>query len=270
MTEDDLHAYVDKQLSAEKIEAVEALMQQDPEVAQQIQDWQAQNKALSQLYNEKNFSQTPERLNINRLGRSADSISDIKHPKKQLRQKFYSMAASLLLITFGGLVGWFANNDSQPQTVNTTSFVNSAISAYQVYSVEILHPVEVGADKQKHLLSWLSKRIDYPLNIPNLKDYGYKLLGGRLLAMREGNPAAQLMFENKEGKRVTLLVSKNSKYLDQSFYLKNKQNINTFYWMDNHVAYSVTGKINSQSLRKLSKSVYQQLSANSYHQLAEL
>ena len=272
ITENDLHAYVDKQLSADKVAAVEALIQEKPEVAQQVQEWQAQNEALSQFYKdkEKSFTQVPEQLNVNALNNSAVNINGTKNPKKQSLNKFYSIAASLLLVTFGGLVGWFANGTAQPQTINTTSFVNSAISAYQVYSVEVLHPVEVGADKQKHLVNWLSKRLDYPLTVPNLQNYGYKLLGGRLLAMREGRPAAQLMFENAEGKRITLLVSKNPKYLDQSFHLKNEQNVNAFYWMDNQVAYSVTGKISSASLRKLSKSVYQQLSVNGSHQVAKL
>lgn len=261
ITEDDLHAYVDNQLPVDKIEAVEELIRNDAKVAQQIHDWQEQNKLLSGFYGNKDYSEIPEKLDINSI-----SQKRIGKPSNQ----FLSLAASVLLILFGGLIGWFASDIAQRQTPNTTNFVNSAISAYQVYSVEVLHPVEVGADKRKHLVSWLSKRVNYPLTIPNLQTYGYKLLGGRLLAMQEGNPAAQFMFENKEGKRITMLVSKNPKYLDQSFHLKKEDKVNAFYWMDNQVAYSITGKIQSKSLRELSTAVYQQLNIKQSRQLAGL
>lgn len=261
ITEDDLHAYVDNQLPVEKIEAVEALICADAKIAQQIHDWQEQNKLLSDLYGNKDYSDIPKKLDIN-------SFTQKKTNKGSKR--FLSLAASVLLVLFGGLIGWFASDISQPQSLKTTNFVNSAISAYQVYSVEVLHPVEVGADKRKHLVNWLSKRVNYPLTIPNLQKYGYKLLGGRLLAMRKGKPAAQFMFENKEGKRITMLVSKNPEYLDQSLHLKKENKVNAFYWMDNQVAYSITGKIQSKSLRELSTAVYQQLNMKKPRQLAGL
>ena len=259
--EDDLHAYVDKQLSAEKAEAVEALMRKDPQIAQKVHDWKKQNKAISALFDKEAFTEIPEKLNLKHLNKKANK-------KGEKTPRFYSMAASLFFMLISGAIGWFAHDISQSMTPNTTNFVNSAISAHQVYTVEVLHPVEVNANQQKHLVSWLSKRIDHPLAVPNLQHYGYDLLGGRLLSMREGRTAAQLMFENKEGKRVTLLVSKNPSYKDQAFHLKNESDINAFYWMDSNVAYSIASKMSSEALRKLSKSVYKQFNEQRPKQVA--
>ena len=269
--EDDLHAYVDKQLSAEKVEAVEALMLKDPKVAQQIHEWQQQNKAIATHFKKADFAVIPEQLDIKKLEKKAKQQKSKKDKASFQRTSWhYSMAASLFFIVIGASAGWFAHDLSQPMTQNTKSFVNSAISAHKVYTVEVIHPVEVNADKEAHLVAWLSKRIDHPLTVPNLQEYGYNLLGGRLLAMREGKPAAQLMFENTEGKRITLLVSKSPHYHDQAFHLKNTDKVNSFYWMDAHVAYSITGKIKSESLRKLSTSVYQQINKKMVKELASL
>ncbi|HIO93081.1 MAG TPA: anti-sigma factor [Leucothrix mucor] len=253
--EDDLHAYVDNQLSVEKVEAVEALMRKDPKVMQQVHEWQQQNEAITALFSNDESLPTSEKLKLKNIIKQ----TSVDTPNTHKTPWFYSVAASVFLLVMGGALGWFAHGLSQPLTKNTANFVNSAISAHQVYSVEVLHPVEVNADKQKHLVAWLSKRINHSLAVPNLQEYGYDFLGGRLLAMRKGKAAAQLMFENNEGKRVTLLVSKNKNYRDQAFHLKNIDNINTYYWMDSKVAYSITGEMNSRELRKLSTSVYQQL-----------
>lgn len=266
--EEDLHAYVDRQLSPEKVEAVEALMKEDPRVAQQIREWQQQNQSIQDLFDQKEFSDIPDHLNLDTIHDRLEN--NTKHVSKDHGIPwFYSLAASLLMVA-SGAIGWFSHGQIQPKSLNTTSFVNSAISAYQVYSVEVLHPVEVGADNQDHLVAWLSKRIKHPLKVPNLQAYGYNLLGGRLLSMNKGRPAAQLMFENKEGKRLTLLVSKNPSYRNQAFNLKNDNEINAFYWMDETVAYSIASEMSPDALRELSKTVYQQLLEKDAVQLSSL
>ncbi len=256
ITENDLHAYVDNQLSKEKTNTVEELIRNDPKVAQQVLEWQQQNAAINQIFNDERFTEVPEQLSVKKL--SEKITTDVK-PTQKTKSWYFSLAASLLFMVISGSIGWLAHDAFQPIPQNTNSFVNSAISAHQVYSVEVLHPIEVSADKKNHLVAWLSKRVDHPLTVPNLHQYGYKLLGGQLLAMREGRAAAQLMFENTEGKRVTLLISKNPSFRDQSFHLKNNNKINAFYWMDSTIAYSVTGEMDSKTLREISNAVYQQL-----------
>jgi len=251
LTEDDYHAYVDNQISAEKKKAVEKLMQQDHKIAQQIKDWQQQNILINDFYSSQPTDMPP-----------------IVIPKKAPKKVTYAIAASLFFTLLGGSIGWFAHGYSQPtMTQNTHNFVNSAISAHQVYTVEVLHPVEVLAAQKSQLVSWLSKRINHSLTIPNIDSYGYSLLGGRLLSMRKGRAAAQLMFENKAGQRLTLLVSKNPIYRNQAFHLKRDQNINAYYWMDAHVAYSITSEMDTTHLQKLSKAIYLQINTAAEKQL---
>ena len=263
VNEDDLHAYVDKQLSAEKIAAVEALMRENPDVLLQVQQWQQLNKAMTKQFDNQRFDDIPAQLNVREMA------TKLANKKTQGQRWYYAIAASFLMVISASF-GWFANELSQPNQQNSTNFVKSAISAYQVFSVEVLHPVEVGADKQEHLVAWLSKRINHPLKLPELQDYGYTLLGGRLLSMQTGNPAAQFMFEDHEGKRITWLVSKNASYHDRAFLSKNDDKVNSFYWMDSNVAYSVTGEIAQKTLREISLEIYQQINDRPLNKLAGL
>src|SRR3546814_9895703 len=84
-------------------------------------------------------------------------------------------------------------------------FARDADLAYTVYAPEQRHAVEVPVADEKHLLAWLSKRLDRTLNVPSLREYGYSLLGGRLLPGPAG-PAAQFMYEDASGKRLTLYI----------------------------------------------------------------
>lgn len=256
--EDDLHAYVDNQLSEEKRLAVEALMRNDPNIAAQIHQWQLQNTAISEYFDKESFDDIPEKLNLNKI-KNNENLLHISKKKPQVQRWFYAMAASVFLMIGSGVSGWFAHSIFEPVQPNVPTFANMAISAYEVFSVEVLHPVEVGAEKKEHLVKWLSKRIDHPIKMPELENYGYKLLGGRLLSMQKGRAAAQFMYENQQGKRITLLVSKSPVYKDHAFLFKNENSVNSYYWMDSNVAYSVSGEMAQKNLHNLSQGIYQQI-----------
>ena len=53
--------------------------------------------------------------------------------------------------------------------------------------------------------AWLSKRLGTPSSVPHLSETGYELVGGRLLPGNSG-PAAQFMYQDARGQRLTLYV----------------------------------------------------------------
>jgi len=55
----------------------------------------------------------------------------------------------------------------------------------------------------------LSKRLNRTLTIPSLHEYGFELVGGRLLPGEDG-PAAQFMYQNANGERLTLYMTGGS------------------------------------------------------------
>ena len=87
-----------------------------------------------------------------------------------------------------------------------SGFARRAAVAHAVYSTDQRRPVEVAADHEEQLVTWLSKRIGTQVNAPRLQSVGYALEGGRLLPGDSG-PVAQFMYQDSAGQRLTLYVT---------------------------------------------------------------
>ena len=134
-----------------------------------------------------------------------------------------------------------------------------AARAHLVYSPEVRHPVEVDAKEKDHLVKWLSKRLDRPLKVPALSSEGFDLLGGRLLPGTDG-PVAQFMYQDANGKRLTLYVAQRHKG-DKltAFRFAQEAGVQVFYWIDDDCAYAISAEIDKPQLARIATVVYKQL-----------
>jgi anti-sigma factor RsiW len=137
--------------------------------------------------------------------------------------------------------------------VGDDAFARHADVAYAVYTPEQRHPVEVPAADEAHLVAWLSKRLGKPLSVPSLQEYGYGLVGGRLLPGTSG-PAAQFMYENDAGERLTLYVGPSGKD-SGSVRLLRDGNRRTFYWTTDRMGYALSGPPTESKLRDIAYDV---------------
>jgi anti-sigma factor RsiW len=129
-----------------------------------------------------------------------------------------------------------------------------------VYTPEVLHPVEVGADQEAHLVKWLSKRLDQPLKAPDLGGLGFRLVGGRLLPGGE-KPAGQFMYENASGRRLTLYVSTDlAGNHETAFRFAQERGANVFYWVDGLLGYALVADMDRGPLLQAAETVYRQIS----------
>jgi len=133
------------------------------------------------------------------------------------------------------------------------AFARRADVAYAVYTPEQRHPVEVGANDEAHLVAWLSKRLGKPLSVPSLQAWGYALVGGRLLPGTVG-PAAQFMYENDAGERLTLYVGSSGKETGAVRLLRDG-NRRTFYWTTASMGYALSGPPTEGKLRSIAYEV---------------
>jgi len=82
-----------------------------------------------------------------------------------------------------------------------------------------------------------------------------KLIGGRLLPGDE-EAAAQLMYEDASGKRVTLYVGSNPQNRQTAFRLAKRGSVRTFYWLDGPFGYALAGDLEEDRLLVLAQLVY--------------
>src|SRR5438105_5324570 len=194
VTEDELHAYVDNELPAERRDDVETWLAAHPEDAERVRSWRAMAEALHARYDRVADEPIPKRLEIERL---------TQRPRRWI---IGSIAASLLAFVAGGSAGWLAHGAAATPSA-FQNFTVDALDAHRLYVVEVRHPVDVPGSERAHLQQWLTKRCGWDVHAPQLDATGLKLVGGRLLPGPTG-PASFLMYESASGERFTLYASR--------------------------------------------------------------
>lgn len=177
----------------------------------------------------------------------------------------YARAAAILAVGVGlGLAAApFVLPSRAPVPVAATpapsAFPQRAARAHAVFVSEVRHPVEVDASQQAHLVAWLSKRLGTQLRVPVLAEEGYELLGGRLLPGPEG-PVAQFMYQDTNGGRLTLYVSRRAgPETPTAFRFTQEGNVSVFYWIDRDFGYALSGEVARPALARVANTVYKQL-----------
>jgi anti-sigma factor RsiW len=243
VTEDELHAYVDNELPAERRSDVEAWLATHPDDAERVRSWREMAEALHARYDAVADEPVPRRLEIERLVR-------------QPRQWMYgAIAATLVAFVSGGGVGWLAHGAAAAPSA-FQSFTVDALDAHKLYVVEVRHPVEVPGSERTHLQQWLTKRCGWDVRAPELDATGLKLVGGRLLPGPTG-PASFLMYEGASGERFTIYTAKAGGETTQMRYSK-QGNDGALFWSDRGVAYVVSGSSDRDRLTQVAKLVYDQ------------
>lgn len=251
--ENELHAYVDGQLDPQRRDAVEAWLAIHPEAAQRVAEYQQQNLALQKMFDPVVAEPVPDAM-IAPLHRNGIMGSKI------YASPFLRVAAMTAFMVIGGIIG-YTIHDRVPvmQPTQIANFSQQAVIAHVVYTPEVLHPVEVSAEQEAHLSRWLSKRLGTKLNVPHLAPMGFNLIGGRLLPGETG-PAALFMYENTQGKRLTLYVSHVDEEVSETAFRYDKRDgVSVFYWIDGSMGYALSGEVDKQQLLNAADKVYHAL-----------
>jgi anti-sigma factor RsiW len=245
VSEDELHAYVDGELPAERRNAVETWLAAHPDDAAKVVAWRNQAELIRARYGAVAEEKVPERLSVALLAR------------RRNRGLTAAVAVAIAAFLAGGIAGWVARGFERPVTSDLARFTTDALDAYRLYAVEVRHPVEVGGDQRPHLVEWLSKRLGSPLRAPDLEKLGLKLVGGRLLPGPTG-ATAFFMYETASGERFTLYCGHTSDRETALRYTVGEQNA-AYYWVDRDLAYVLSGPAERDKLYAIAQAAYDQI-----------
>jgi anti-sigma factor RsiW len=266
-SDDEIHAYVDGQLAAERRGEIEHLIAGDPEVAARVAYYRRLNAELHRRFDYVLAEPVPHEWGPARVWRR--SGRDRRAPTL----RHFGTAAAWL---FAGLVaGWSSHDLVIPPKViervveRPAPISDQAAVAYAVFTPEVRHPVEVRADEAQHLMSWLSNRMGRPIKAPVLDDAGWHLMGGRLLPVVEDPPgtrhvACQFMFERADGARLTVYYKDSSSPNGEASafrYAEQASGIGVVYWYDDKLGYAVAGKLPKDQLQSLAREIYDQFNS---------
>ncbi len=250
VTEDELHAYVDGELPPGRVDAVLTWLGAHPDQAALVAGWRAQAESVRARYASVAGEPVPNRLKVETLMRAGRTFGR--------RWTAMAVAASLAAFLIGGGTGWVARGASAPSRSGFDVLTTDALQAYKLYVVEVRHPVEVPGDERPHMTQWLSKRLGASISIPDLSSMGLKLVGGRLLPGPTGEAAAFYMYEGNSGERFTIYCAKAASP-ETALRYKDADRVAAFYWVDDKIAYVVSGPADRERLEQVTKAVYEQI-----------
>lgn len=240
----ELHAYVDGQLSPEARLRVEARLANDQIARVRVSEYEKLRQGLRRIFDPMLIEPVPARL---------------RQFTQRRKYPLGAIAASFCTLAVGLWIGVSVQINRLPGLEGPLDLVREAATAYAVYTPEVRHPVEVTGDQEQHLVAWLSKRLDAEVRVPDLDELGFRLVGGRLLPGDKG-PGALFMYENEGGHRVTLyLCREDDAARTTAFRYAEQDRVSLFYWYDGPFSYALAGEIGRSSLLRLAESVYHQI-----------
>jgi len=267
-----LSAWIDGELPPEQRAEVEAWLREHPEDAVRVRAWSADARSLRSALDPVLDEAVPTALT---------QIVWRKAPAVLPNVAWTRWAAALALFALGGAVG--AGLMWRMQAPSTTSMadasaakasgcVQRAAVAHSVYVPEVRHPVEVKA-QEEHLSRWLTRRLDVPVKLFDLREQGFELVGGRLLPDASG-PSAQLMYQAitppgaasaaAKAERVTVYLRKPEDATPAAFRYEQQGELGLFYWVEGKgpksgpTGYALVGALPREKLLALAEAIYRQ------------
>ena len=246
ITDNDLHAYVDGQLEASRRAEIEAHLAANEVAAKSVRDYRRLNRRLHEEFDDVLNEAVPHAM--------------LRVARPQMFDAFRRIAAVFVLLVAGAAGGWVLNDvAAEREDPLAAAFPERAGIVHAIYSAERRHAVEVEAGERPHLVAWLTNRLGTEVKIPDLTEAGFQLMGGRLLP-GETKPAAHFLYEDVEGRRVTLYMrhgdigGRNTKFTYAA-----EGNVGVFYWINGPAGYALAGGLEREELLKVAKLVYHQL-----------
>ena len=254
VTDDDVHAYADGQITRQRAVQVVSMLEREPELAARINDIRQQNARLRDVLDPWLAEALPSRL--------IDAATRPRSRRDRSARRLWltSGIVAAASLTVGGL-GWQFRGETLQLAGTPITFQRQAAITHALYAGDANRPVEIWANEEERMVRWLSKRLSFQLHAPNLNDVGFALVGGRLVAGNE-KPGALFMYENADKQRISLLVRKDGEpSRETAFRYALENGVGVFYWIDDSCGYALSGSLDRGQLLSIARVVYAQLAA---------
>ena len=253
ITEDDLHAYVDRVLEPERKAEVATYLEAHPDVAKRVEAFSDQRELLRTALAPIAEEPLPPELNLSRI---------IESRRQRQRSPAWLAIAAMLLVCFSGAGGWVLRGElpGSPAPTGLTALAQEATASYNVYAPDRVRPVELRASDSAQLVQWASNRLHQPVKVPDLASAGFRLMGGRVVATEHG-AAAMFMYDNDHGARLVVLTRPMTVDQGAPMTPHASGDVAGFSWADKGMGYSLVSQAPADSLRPLANEVRRQARA---------
>jgi anti-sigma factor RsiW len=252
--DEDLHAYVDRQLPAERRPVVERFLQDNTESARRVSAYAAQREALRAALAGPTREPIPERLNPYLMLQKRTS-----EKRRSEHQIVWRMAATVVLaIGLGGAGGWGAHvGYGRLEQRQVDTFGQQAAAAYLTLAQATPQPLQVASIDG--LSTSVSKALGVPVQFHDTASAGFTLLSGWVLPAPNGQ-AVQLAFRDvKDNKVITMYLEGRPGAKETPFRRVAGAGVPTVAWEDDDLACAISGTVDPERLEQVGRSIYDAL-----------
>lgn len=233
VSEAELGAFCDGELDDASAARVEAALQRDPALRAEMARMMRERAALSG-----GSEREPPDPAVAAL---ATRLAGRLRGRRRRRVAAFA-AAAVVAAAAVAAGGWFAHDAAMTRQVLPASeaprFVEEAAGAHAIFAPDEVHPVEFFSSDEELMRNWFAGHLDHAVRIPHIEDLGFELIGGRLLGGAQG-ATAQLMYENAEGDRVSVVFGRHPAPQDGTLHLVRLGDVYASWWKAGELAWAV-------------------------------
>ena len=257
-----ISAFLDGVLASDEAAELEQRSRNDPAIAARIDGMRRANSMARDYFDSELNEPVPLAL-ARAIEGSASArqrvpvINDISEniavTGRDMAFVIRAIAASLALLVAGAVGGYaVATWPGQTQVAQDDGWLRDVAGYHRVYAAEKRHLVEVAANEQPHLETWLTNVVGVPVKAPDLTAQGLTFEGGRLL-VAASKPVAQLMYRHPDGRVVALCVIMAADKTTGEFVDTTVSGTRMVSWKENGAAYVVIGDADDGSLPEIAR-----------------
>lgn len=220
--EQELQAWLDGQANEETTRKVERWLAENPQAVAEVEGWRQDARQLRLAMHQHVVPmETPQPEQLRRRVR------------QQRQWKMASAFALMLTLSLGGWSGWQLKNVQMAQHHLP---MEDAVQAYRLFGKDSPANLDVLSAGNGELTSWVQRYFINGTLPPNLEQFGYRLLGARLMATDDG-PAALVMYQDPQGTRVAWYI-RPVQPVKLPHGERHASDLLAQYWSDKHYNYA--------------------------------
>ena len=249
--DEDLHAYVDRQLASDRRPAVEHYLRDHAGAAGRVSSYIAQREALRAALAGLRSEPIPPWLDPHLLQR---------HRLSERRNIWRAAAAVLLAIGIGGTIDWMVDGRviyGHFDRRQADMFGQQAAIAYLELVKTDPQPLPVVS--LDSLSSSVSRALGVPVRFHDTASVGFALIGGWVMPGSKGQ-AVQLAFrDTKDNRLITMYLEGRPAAKETPFRRVASAGVPTVAWEDDGLACAISGTADPEHLEQAGRRIYDAL-----------
>lgn len=252
LSETDLAAYIDGELSVEQAVCLEALLAGDPEARSRLDAMTGQKQMLrAALLTLPAGEGAPRTLELeHRLASRLRQREQVSRGDWMVGDWLRRAAAAVLLVA----AGWGGHMTYADLSHPLPEYVAEAAGAHLVFADNPLRPADVDPTQPLQMATWLSSRLGKAITVPSLEPLNITFVSARLLGTKEG-PLAQVVYEDQNRHRMTLSIAPHGYQGNTAILHAERDGINLAYWSDPELSYVLAAKTTAAQIEAVAAEI---------------